>query len=205
MTSVRGVGGSIELAEAAGVAWGHTAHDSGLKRGRPVNLQEAIAIALEFEKKVRDHYLRGAKDIAEPQGRRVFAALSREEQGHVDYLERCLAEWKKTGKVPNVPLKSILPEGVKWIEEEKKKLSARKDKRVATKTELDALKTALQYEKEADVFYHTLVSELPKQDQPLFDKFLGIEDSHLALVQAQFDAVQGRGFWFDIAAFIQDG
>jgi len=170
-----------------------------------VNLQEAIVAALEFEKKVRDHYLRGAKDIPEPQGRRVFATLGREEQGHVAYLERCLAEWKETGKVPNVPLKSILPEGVKWIEEEKKKLSARRDTRVATKTELDALRAALQYEREADAFYHKLVSELAKQDQPLFEKFLGIEDGHLALVQAQFDAVQGRGFWFDIAAFIQDG
>jgi len=170
-----------------------------------VNLQEAIVVALEFEKKVRDHYLRGAKDIPEPQGRRVFATLGKEEQGHVDYLERCLAQWEAKGKVSNVPLKSLLPEGVEWIGEEKKKLSARKDTRVATKTEIDALRTALQYEKEADAFYHRLVSELPKQDQPLFEKFLGIEDSHLALVQAQFDAVQGRGFWFDIAAFIQDG
>jgi rubrerythrin len=170
-----------------------------------VNLQEAIAVALEFEKKVRDHYLRGAREIADAKGRRVFAALGKEEQAHVDYLERCLAQWKKTGKVPNVPLGSVLPRGVKWIEEEKERLSARKDKRVATKTELDALKVALQYEKEGDAFYRKLVSELPKRDQPLFDKFLRIEDGHLALVQAQLDAVQGRGFWFDIAEFIQDG
>jgi rubrerythrin len=170
-----------------------------------VNLQEAIAVALEFEKKVRDHYLRGAREIADAKGRRVFAALGKEEQAHVDYLERCLAQWKKTGKVPNVPLGSVLPVGVKWIEEEKERLSARKDKRVATKTELDALKVALQYEKEGDAFYRKLVSELPKKDQPLFDKFLRIEDGHLALVQAQLDAVQGRGFWFDIAEFIQDG
>ncbi len=170
-----------------------------------MNLQEAIAVALEFEKKVRDHYLRGARDIADPKGRRVFTTLGKEEQGHVDYLDRCLAQWEKTGKVPNVPLRSVLPKGVKWIEEEKEKLSARKDRRVATKAELDALRTALRYEKEADAFYHKLVSELPKKDQALFHKFLRIEDGHLALVQAQFDAVQGRGFWFDIAEFIQDG
>jgi len=170
-----------------------------------VNLQEAIAVALEFERKVRDHYLRGASDIADPRGRRVFATLGKEEQRHVDYLDRCLAEWKKTGKVPDVPLESVLPEGVKWIEEEQGKLSRRKDRRVATKTELDALKTALQYEQEADAFYRKLVLELRKEDQPLFDKFLRIEDGHLALVQAQLEAVQGRGFWFDLSAFIQDG
>lgn len=166
-----------------------------------MTLQEAIVIALDFEKKVRDHYLRGAREIAEPMGRRVFATLGKEEQGHVDYLEHCLAQWKKTGKVSGATLKSVLPKGVKWIEAEKKKLADRKDKRVATKTEVEALKTALQFEKEADEFYHRLVTELPKADQPLFEKFLGIEDGHLALVQAQLDSVQGIGFWFDVAEF----
>lgn len=170
-----------------------------------MNLQEAIVVALEFERKVRDHYLRGATDIVDSKGRRVFATLGKEEQRHVDYLDRCLAQWKKTGKVPDVPLESVFPKGVKWIEEETEKLSGRKDKRVATKTELDALRTALQYEKEADAFYRKLIPELRKEDQPLFDKFLRIEDGHLALVQAQLEVVQGRGFWFDISAFIQDG
>ena len=165
-----------------------------------MKLQEAIAVAIDFEKKVRDHYLRGAKEISEPLGRKVFALLGKEEQGHVDYLEHCLAQWKKTGKVPNVPLKTILPKGSKWIEGERKKVSAQA-KRVATKTELDALKLALQHEREADAFYHKLVQELPKDDQPLFAKFLEIEDGHLAIVQAQLDSVQGMGFWFDVAEF----
>jgi rubrerythrin len=165
-----------------------------------MKLQDAIAIAIDFEKKVRDHYLRGAKDIPDPLGRKVFAMLGREEQGHVDYLEHCLAEWKKTGKMPNVPLKSILPKGAKWIDAERKKLTG-KAKREASKTELDALKVALQHEKEADAFYHKLVLELPRDDQPLFSKFLEIEDGHLAIVQAQLDSVQGMGFWFDVAEF----
>jgi rubrerythrin len=165
-----------------------------------VNLQEAIVVAIDFEKKVRDHYLRGAKDIPEPMGRKVFATLGKEEQGHVEYLEHCLAEWKKSGKIPKLPLKSILPDGAKWIEAERKKLAG-KGKRTASKTELDALKVALQHERDADAFYHKLVSELPEQQRPLFDKFLGIEDGHLALVQAQLDSVQGMGFWFDVAEF----
>jgi hypothetical protein len=43
-----------------------------------VNLQEAIAVALEFERKVRDHYLRGAEKSADPRGRRVFSTLGKE-------------------------------------------------------------------------------------------------------------------------------
>jgi rubrerythrin len=165
-----------------------------------MKLQEAIAVAIDFEKKVRDHYLKGAKDIPEPQGRKVFSTLGKEEQGHVDYLEHSLKEWKKTGKIPNLPLKTILPKGAKWIDGERKKLAG-KAKREATKTELDALRVALQHEKDADTFYHKLVAELPKEEQPLFAKFLEIEDGHLAIVQAQLDSVQGMGFWFDVAEF----
>jgi rubrerythrin len=165
-----------------------------------MKLQDAIAVAIDFEKKVRDHYQKGAKEIPEPQGRKVFATLGKEEQGHVEYLEHCLSQWKKTGQVPNMPLKTILPRGSKWIEAERKKLAGQ-SKRAPSKTELDALKTALQHEKDADTFYHKLVAELPAQDQELFAKFLEIEDAHLAIVQAQLDSVQGMGFWFDVAEF----
>ncbi len=166
-----------------------------------MNLTEAIGVALDFERKVRDHYYRYAKIIEDPQGRKVFETLGTEEQGHVDYLERCLADWKKSGKVPDVPLKSILPKGVKWIQAERKKIEARPGKRVASVNELDALKTALKYEQDAGAFYHKLVKQLPEDQQPLFSKFLGIEDGHLSIVQAQLDSVTGSGFWFDVMEF----
>jgi rubrerythrin len=163
-----------------------------------MNVQEAIAIALDFERKVRDHYYRNAKAIQDAQGRKVFDTLATEEQGHVDYLEHCLAEWKKSGKVADIPLKSVLPKGSKWIAAEQRKVAARPGKRIAAVNEVDALKTALQYEKDAGAFYQKLVRELPPAHQPLFSKFLDIEDGHLELVQAQLDSVLGNGFWFDV-------
>lgn len=165
-----------------------------------MNLQEAIVVAIDFEKKVRDHYLRGVDDIPDPQGRKVFAMLGKEEQGHVDYLEHCHAQWRATGKVPDVALKTILPLGSKWIEDERRKISGQ-GTRVASKTEVDALKVALQHEKDAGIFYHKLVAELPREEQALFTRFLEIEDGHLAIVQAELDSVQGLGFWFDVAEF----
>jgi rubrerythrin len=166
-----------------------------------MNLTEAIAMALDFERKVRDHYHRNGKAIADPVGRNVFAALANEEQGHVDYLEHCLSEWKKSGKVPTVSMKSVLPKGVKWIDTARKNFSGRAAKRMASAGEIDALKVALQYEKDADSFYRRLVQQLPEDQQPLFAKFLTIEDGHLALVQAQLDSVLGTGFWFDVMEF----
>ncbi len=166
-----------------------------------MNLREAIAMALDFERKVRDHYERNGKAMSDPVGRRVFAVLAKEEQGHVDYLEHCLAEWKRTGKVPKVSMRSVLPKGVKWIEEARKKLTGRSASRAASASEVDALKVALQHEKDADGFYRRLVRELPEEEQALFAKFLTIEDGHLELVQAQLDSVLGTGCWFDVMEF----
>lgn len=166
-----------------------------------MRLDEAIGVALEFERKVRDHYYREGKAILDADGRRVFETLATEEQGHVDYLERCLAEWLKSGKVGDVPIKSVLPKGARWVAEARKKLEGRPGKRVAAANEIDALKIALQYEKDADAFYRKLVAGLPEADRFLFGKFLEIEDGHLDLVQAQLDSVLQSGFWFDVMEF----
>ncbi len=166
-----------------------------------MTLKEAITLALDFERKVRDHYFRFAKAIQDPQGRRVFEMLGSEEQGHVDYLEFCQAEWLKSGRAPNVPIKSVLPKGKKWIAEAQKKLLGRPGKRTAEANEVEALKMALQYEKDADGFYRKFVAELPEDDRAMFTRFIEIEDGHLELVQAQLDSVQGSGFWFDTMEF----
>lgn len=35
----------------------------------------------------------------------------------------------------------------------------------------------------------------------MFRHFLEIEDGHTAIVQAEIDALEGNGFWFDFAEF----
>ena len=46
-----------------------------------------------------------------------------------------------------------------------------------------------------------MVSELPEEGQNLFARFLEIEDGHAAIVQAEMDSVNQRGFWFDVKEF----
>ena len=62
-----------------------------------------------------------------------------------------------------IDLHSLLPKGVAWIDEAKKKLQKRPGKRVASGTELEVVKAALQYEKEASGFYRTLVATLRRK------------------------------------------
>jgi rubrerythrin len=166
-----------------------------------MTLQEAIAVAIDFEVKVRDHYLQGAAAVKDEGGKKFFETLAKEEQGHVSFLAHALSEWKRTGKVPKAPIPSVLPQGVDWIEGAKKRVKDMPFVREASEHELEHIKAALALEQEATSFYRHLVSQLPEKDRPLFEGFLSGEDGHLALVQAQLNSVQGLGVYFDMMEF----
>ena len=53
-----------------------------------MTLEKAIKTALEYENKVRDTYVEFAVKVTDPEGKRVFEVLGREEQEHIDYLEK---------------------------------------------------------------------------------------------------------------------
>ncbi len=166
-----------------------------------LTVKEALDIALDFERKVRDHYAKGSDRIVDPQGKKVFAALAKEEQGHVDYLESHLAKLAATGTVGDHKLTSILP-APGWVREaEVRHRQTAMIRRIAGEDELGLLKEAVKLENDASGFYHDLVRRLPEGDRPLFEQFLNIEDGHLAIVQSELDAVQGMGYWFDVPEF----
>jgi rubrerythrin len=166
-----------------------------------MNLQQALKVALDFENKVRDHYANGAKAIDDPQGKKVFETLAREEQSHVDYLNHCLREWSKSGKISPVAMKQVVQPGIDWIERARKKIQDRPGKRAASANEIDLLKVALDLELKTSDAYRELVRELPPDEARLFDGFLDIEEGHVKIVQAELDSVQGMGFWFDVMEF----
>lgn len=166
-----------------------------------MNLEEAIKVALDYENKVRDHYANGAKSIKDPHGKRVFETLAKEEQGHVDYLDHCLEQWNKAGKVDVSEIGMVVAPGIEWVEKAREELAKRGDKRVADKNEIELLKIAVKLEEKTSAFYESLVSELPADERQMFAKFLEIEKGHVSIVQAELDSVQGLGFWFDVREF----
>ena len=65
-------------------------------------------------------------------------------------------------------------------------------------TELDMLRHALAAEHKTSAFYRQMVAELPPEGQALFQPFVEIEEGHVAIVQAEMDALTGTGTWFDV-------
>jgi rubrerythrin len=166
-----------------------------------MDLKEALAGAIEYEHKIRDFYAGCARKVTDPKGQRVFAILAREEQGHVEYLESRLSEWKAGGTVKAAELPTLLPPAA-WIAEEARKLAKRVNgAEDAAKAEIDFLKEALDLERQTSAFYAGVVAGLEPRHKALFERFLEMENGHVAIVQAEIDALAGHGHWFDFMEF----
>jgi rubrerythrin len=164
-----------------------------------LSLAEAIQTAIEYEARVRDHYRAAEGRATEDVGRRIFGTLGKEEQGHLDYLNHCLATWREAGKVGDEELSTVVPSPQR-ISEGMARLERGHEPRDWT-VELELLRRALDLEKETGDFYRRMVSELGPDGQKLFGRFLEIEDGHYLIVQAEIDALTGSGWWFDTMEF----
>jgi len=165
-----------------------------------IRLDEAIKTALEYEQKVQKVYEDAAKKLGDPIGQRVFAQLAKEEAGHVAYLQSRLAEWQKSGHIDLEELRTVVPTTERIAEGRKRMAKSMRGKRPAM-SEVEHLQRALAAEEETSAFYKQMVSELSGERQKLFARFLEIEEGHVAIVQAEIDAVSGTGFWFDFKEF----
>jgi len=165
-----------------------------------IRLDEAIKTALEFENKVLKLYQDAEKHAVDPVGRKVFQQLAKEEAGHVAYLESRLTEWQKGGQIALEELRSVVPDRER-IAEGRKRLTKPMRGKPGSATEVEYLRRALIAEKETSAFYRRMVSEMAEERRPLFARFLEIEEGHVAIVEAEIDAVSGAGFWFGIQEF----
>jgi rubrerythrin len=164
-----------------------------------MTIEQAIRTGIEFELVVRKVYSEAAKKFSEPTARRVFQVLADEEDRHVQYLESRLDEWQKTGKITAEKLETVVP-SKRAIDAGVKKLQKRMQVQDFG-AELELLKKALDLEIEATAFFRRMVAELDEKGQKLFARFVEIEAGHEAIVQAEIDALNGLGFWFDFTEF----
>ncbi|MBU3916329.1 hypothetical protein KKA14_12410 [bacterium] len=164
-----------------------------------MNLGEAIKTALEYENKVVDVYSKYADQLNSPIASKIFRLLEEEEEGHVEYLNAKLAEWKESGKITIDELTTVVPDASVI------KANVKKLEKVAKKenidSEIEVFKKALKMESEASAFYRGVVGKLPKADQKLFLHFIEIEEGHEAIVKAEIDNALGLGYWFDFMEF----
>jgi len=165
-------------------------------------VEMAIALVLELEQKIHMVYLTAAQQTTNDVGRKFFRILAEEEESHVKYFERKLTEWKTSGTVVDETLRSLVPPAAvitAQVAHMTKQLDLASCPDLGQ--DLALLERALAAEKETAAFYQRLVNELPSSDRGLFERFLKIEHGHVAIVQAELDALNRAGYWFDFPEF----
>lgn len=164
-----------------------------------MKLEEAIQTALEYETRIRDLYHNAVEEASDPAGKRIFEALKKDEQNHVDYLKDRLDKWQKTSELSFEKLETTLPSKEIISRELAKvgKMMAKEDR----KDEQQMLSKALKVEVETSDFYKRLVTEMDGKAREMFARFLEIEDEHVAIVQAELDYISHTGYWFDFKEF----
>jgi len=167
-----------------------------------MNLEQAITTALEYEARVHQTYAEAVETADHQVAKRVFSTLCDEELGHIKYLRERLDEWRSTGKITVAKLDTVLvPKSVIETRAAKLRENLSGDQRASRGPELESLNRALEVERETSAFYKQMVATLDSDGKRLFERFVEIEEGHVAIVQAEMDFVSGSGFWFDTAEF----
>ncbi len=166
-----------------------------------MDLEQALKTAIDYELKVQQAYEEAKAKATNEVGQRVFGFLATEEEGHVAYLKSRLEKWQKSGKLTVEKLDTAIPSKAA-IDASMSKLKSNLDaKQEPSAEELDLLNKALEAELETSAFYQKMVQELDGEGKQLFQRFVEIEEGHVAIVEAEISALSGLGFWFDTAEF----
>ena len=164
-----------------------------------MTVEEAMKTAIEYEIRVREVYVEALEGATDPVAKKVYKLMADEEDDHVKYLEHKLEQLKKSGELSADDLETAVP-APGQLEKEISKLVEKVGQEPRT-DELAVLRKAYDVEKETSAFYAGLVETLPDDGKAFFQRFLEIEAGHIALVQAEIDALEGNGMWFDLYEF----
>jgi rubrerythrin len=167
-----------------------------------VTPEDVIRTALNYGRQVAEVYEEAVSSTNDEGAMRFFQTMHEEEKLHIDYLERNLILWQKSHHFSAREISSVIPSAEAIVKSLAKLKSMMTVGRVNSYgPEVAMLKRALKVEEETTAFYRRISAELPLELQQVFQRFLEIEDGHRAAIEAELDAVQGHGFWFDIKEF----
>ncbi len=158
------------------------------------NIKDAILTAIQMEKDGYSFYTKAAAQTNSEMGRTIFESLAEDEQRHLDIFQKMFedkvskSEWNdltnSSKKYSNIP---IFPTDLKD--------SIGMD---SESTELDALRMAMDSEKEAIDYYEQIKENLDKEDvKNVIDEIIEQEKNHYSLLEKEFNHINSTGYWFE--------
>ena len=164
---------------------------------RRVGGLSALRQAIEREQGASEFYLQAAKLVKEPNGKRTFDWLARQELGHVARLQG--------------QLDSLLESGI-WVRTEDAAASIRlgelptspeaRGPQHVNATEVDALRQAMISEREAIAFYEAADESTPDlQGKMVYRWLVSDERGHLTLLERELEWLSRSGRYFSLPRF----
>ncbi|MFB0534765.1 MAG: ferritin family protein [Anaerolineae bacterium] len=162
---------------------------------------QAIETAIQIEKDGLAFYTEAARQAGDPNGKKMFQSLARDEAAHLRLFETVHESLLKEGHW-------LSPEQVAAISPKRldsPPIFPKGDAIAATETperELSALRRGIQAEKDSIAFYS---QEMDKTEAPdaraMYAYLIEQEEGHRTILQGEYDYLTRTGFWFDIQEF----
>ncbi len=156
----------------------------------------ALEIALNNEMKEHEFYLNQAERTKNPIGKAMFLEIGKEELEHYERLKQLHAKWKKEEQWPeSVPLE-VAGSNIKATLD--KVVNATKSQQPGDAGDLEAVRTAIDFESEGVKFYKKLSdSSDENREKAFFNLLAAIENEHLQSL------IETEAFFLDPAQWYQ--
>jgi rubrerythrin len=154
-----------------------------------------FSTALKFEKEIRDLYATAVSTIGDARAKSIFGALAKEEQDHVDFLEKSLDVLKNKGNISPEQLKTTLPD-TEMIRKNIETMKSQIPEEILGDVKR-VLSSALKLEIETTDFYRDAFARTEGVIQTVLGKFVEIEQRHTDVVRFELDYASRNGFWLD--------
>jgi rubrerythrin len=162
---------------------------------------KAIETAIQIEKDGLAFYTEVTRQTDDPNGKKMFKSLARDEAAHLKLFEdarQALLErdhWLSPEEVAAISPGEFERSPIFPTDEEVKAVEV-------PKRELEALQRGLQAEKDSIAFYS---QEKDKTDDPdgkaMYAYLVEQEEGHRTILQGEYDYLTRTGFWFDVQEF----
>ena len=158
------------------------------------NVKDAILTAVQMEKDGYTFYTKAAAQTESEMGRTIFESLAADEQRHLNIFQKMFedkveqSEWNdlvnSSKKYANIP---VFPTDLKDA-----------PGMDSDSTEIDALRMAMDSEKEAIDYYNDILESLENQElKNVINEIIEQEKNHYSLLEKEFNHINSTGYWFE--------
>ncbi len=159
------------------------------------NKLEALKLALTNEQKERDFYLAHAKRTRDPLGRNMFESIAADENEHYRRLVELHEKLEERNKWPDgfsLDIPTRVTEALNKLSKEARESPESDD------DDLEAVKTAIEFEKKGEAFYARLAEEAKdKAEKRFFSLLASMEREHMLSLEDTLEYFTDPQGWME--------